>query len=283
MKYEGRICRSPMQRGAFMLPVSVGCPYNRCRFCDLFRDLTFRKIGRSAVEAELVRVKQAGGSPKRIFLGDGNAFFLETAELLELLSLIRSYFPGVTEINCDASVTSILAKSDAELRDLADAGMRYLYIGIESGLDDVLLFMQKDHDTAEAKEAVRRLRAAGLLFAAHYMTGIAGRGRGEKDACALAALFNETQPSHIVNFSLFLSPNTPLARDAADGRFVPAGTRENLEEEKRLLELLRPKPGHTIRYEGFHDEIELRVHGELPRDREKLLRILEQKTAELTA
>ncbi len=81
MDYEGRICRAPMERSAYKLPVMVGCVYNRCRFCDLFKHLKFRIIPIDEVEADLLRVYNAGGRPRKIFLGDGSAFALQTDHL----------------------------------------------------------------------------------------------------------------------------------------------------------------------------------------------------------
>lgn len=136
MEYEGQICRPPMEKSSFMLPVAVGCSYNRCTFCTLFKHLSYRQLPLEQVEAEIKRVHQAGGNPKQIFLGDGNAFGLETSHLLSILSLIHRYFPGCEMVNMDATVTNIHNKSDEELKLLYREGVRRLYLGIESGLDD---------------------------------------------------------------------------------------------------------------------------------------------------
>lgn len=157
MNYEGQICRAPMERSAFMLPVMVGCSYNGCKFCNLFRHLKYRKLPVEQIESELQRVKACGGSPKRIFLGDGNAFDLPMEELSAILRLVKSYFPQCGMINMDATVTGILKKTREDLRVLYGLGARHLYLGIETGLDDVLSFMNKDHTLEEAYEAIRRL------------------------------------------------------------------------------------------------------------------------------
>lgn len=126
----------------------------------------------------------------------------------------------------DATVTNIRLKSDEELRALAAAGVGHLYLGIESGLDDVLGTMEKDHTLEQAYEQIQRLRAAGLIYDAHIMTGIAGRGRGLENAEATAEFFNRTRPERIINFSLFLIAGTPLYEDAKAGRFFrPASWR----------------------------------------------------------
>lgn len=271
MNYEGQICRAPMERSSFMLPVTVGCPYNQCKFCNLFRHLRYRELPAEKIEEELKRVKDIGGSPTKIFLGDGNAFGLKTERLFWILERIQSYFPDCRTINMDATVTSILQKSEQELKRLAEYGVRHLYLGIESGLEDVLTFMKKDHTVSEAYEAIERLQAAGLIYDAHIMTGVAGRGRGRENADALAQFLNQTHPAHVVNFSMFIHQEVPLYREIKKGNYVPADELESLREEKRLLEQLNI----PVKYEGFHDYLQIRVRGKLPSDQEKMIGKLE--------
>ena len=271
MNYEGQICRAPMERSSFMLPVTVGCPYNQCKFCNLFRHLRYRELPAEKIEEELKRVKDVGGRPTKIFLGDGNAFGLNAERLFWILEQIRSYFPDCRTINMDATVTSILQKSEQELKRLAECGVRHLYLGIESGLEDVLTFMKKDHTVSEAYEAIERLQAAGLIYDAHIMTGVAGRGRGQENADALAQFLNQTHPAHVVNFSMFIHREVPLYREIENGNYVPADELESLREEKRLLEQLNI----PVKYEGFHDYLQIRVRGKLPSDQEKMIGKLE--------
>ena len=273
MDYEGQICRAPMERSSFMLPVMVGCSYNKCRFCMLFKHLKYRELPLEQIEQELQRVTKINGNPKTVFLGDGNAFCLTTEQLLQILDLVHQYFPACQEINMDATVTSIAEKSTEQLRALREAKVHRLYLGIESGLDDVLAFMQKDHTIAQAYQQIARIQELGFIYDAHMMTGIAGHGRGQENAEQLAAFFNRTQPGRIINFSLFLHRSSPLSRDIQKGTFTPADELENLQEESRLLELLELK--HT-EYDGFHDFIEFRVRGTLPEDKAKMLASLDK-------
>ncbi len=273
MDYEGQICRAPMERSSFMLPVMVGCSYNKCRFCMLFKHLKYRELPLEQIEQELQRVAKINGNPKTVFLGDGNAFCLTTEQLLQILDLVHQYFPACQEINMDATVTSIAEKSTEQLRALREAKVHRLYLGIESGLDDVLAFMQKDHTIAQAYQQIARIQELGFIYDAHMMTGIAGHGRGQENAEQLAAFFNRTQPGRIINFSLFLHRSSPLYRDIQKGTFTPADELENLQEERRLLELLELK--HT-EYDGFHDFIEFRVRGTLPEDKAKMLASLDK-------
>ena len=280
MDYEGRICRSPMEKSSYMLPVTVGCPYNGCHFCNLFRDLHYRELPFSQIEEELKRVQNAGGMPKKIFLGDGCAFGLKTEQLLKILDLIHRYFPECDTINSDATITSIRMKTDEDLRALSDNGYKHLYIGIESGLPDVLSFMHKEHDVAEAEHEIARIKNAGMIYDAHIMSGVAGKARGIENAEALAAFLNRTKPEFVVNFSMFISSDTPLYQDIVKGRFHPATELENLKEDRRLVELLATD-GMELFYDSSHDCVRKRFWGTLSKDREKMLNQLDKWIEEL--
>ena len=273
MDYEGQICRPSTEKTTFMLAAAVGCSYNQCKFCIFFKHLKYRLLPLEQIKNELRRVRDLGGNPERVFLGDGNAFGLETAHLERILKMVRGYFPNCRQVNMDAAVTDIARKTDEELRRLQRAGVGRLYLGIECGLDDVLAFMKKDHDKEEAFRQIQRLRAAGLSYNAHIMTGIAGHGRGLENARALADFFNRTRPERVVNFSLFLNKTAPLYQDILAGRFQPADEVENLLEDRRLMELLE---ADSLYYDSFHDHLGLRVWGRLPQDRPKMLARLER-------
>ena len=278
MEYEGRICRGPMEAKAFMLPVTVGCPYNRCKFCDLFTDLRYRKISLEDIENELKRVSALGGNPSLIYLGDGNAFQLSTDELMEIIALVKRYFSNAHSFNSDATITSIKSKSDKELKTLHSLGYNKLYIGIENALPDVLAFMNKDHDVDEAYREIARIQEAGFSYAAHFMTGIAGSGRWEESAIAMAEFLTKTKPHNVVNFSVFLSAHK-LVEAIASGSFKPATELENLREERKLVELLDVDPNHPIKWDSFHDWIHVRTRGSLPKDKDKILAVLDKAIA----
>lgn len=265
-----------MERSSYMLPVAVGCSYNACTFCTLFKHLQYRQLPREQIEAEMIRVHDAGGDPKTIFLGDGNAFGLSTEDLVWILEKIHHYFPSCEAVNMDATITNISHKSDEELKQLYDLGVRRLYIGVETGLDDVLRFMKKDHTLEQAYVQIARMQKAGLIFNAHMMTGIAGKGRGIENAEATAEFFNRTKPERVINFNVFHHKRAPLWKDIEAGRYEPADEQENLREERRFVELL-DVPG--MKYDGMHDVFELRFRGTLPQDKEKMLAQIDKAVA----
>lgn len=279
MEYEGRICKGPQERAAFMLPVAVGCSYNACRFCMLFKHLVYRELPLEQIEAELQRVASVGGAPKVVYLGDGNAMHLPHDRMLTILKMIEKYLPNKPEVRMDATVTDISERSDAQLQELHDHGVRRFYLGIESGLEDVLQTMLKDHTIEQAKVAIRRIHKIGIAYGAHIMTGIAGKGRCIENAEALAAFLNEYPPVAIVNFSLFVHRRAPMWKDVEEGRFVVADEVETMREERRLIELL-DLPGCD--YDGFHDMVEFRCRGRLPENKEKMLRKMDDGIEEFS-
>ena len=277
MEYEGRICRGPMERASYMLPVAVGCSYNACRFCMLFKHLQYRELPLEQIEAELQRIHALKAAPKVVYLGDGNAMHLPHERMMTILRMIERYLPNKPEIRMDATVTDILERSDEQLQELYDHGVRRLYLGIESGLDDVLRTMLKDHTIPQAQEAIGRIHRIGMCYGAHIMTGIAGSGRCIENAEALAAFLNAYPPVAIVNFSLFVHRRAPMWKDVEAGSFTVADEVETMREERRLLELL-DLPGCD--YDGFHDLIEFRVRGRLPDQKEKMLQKLDAGISE---
>lgn len=277
MKYEGQICRPPMERGSYMLPIMVGCSYNACTFCDLFKHLEWRILPFEQVENECKRVASLHGNPTSIFFGDGNAFALDTEYLLRIIDMTKKYFPNVAQYNMDATVTSIVKKSDAELKALYKAGVRNLYLGIETALDDVLRFIKKDHTVSEAHTAIDALRNAGLIYNAHIMLGIAGAKRSKENAECLAQFLASTKPHRLINFSLFIPKGVPLYTDVQNGLFVPATELEKLEEDRMLVRLLGETVHEEILYDSFHDLIQYRVRGTIPKDTSKMLKSLDEK------
>ena len=268
MDYEGQICRAPMERGAFMLPVAVGCSYNACKFCMLFKHLRFRELPLEQIEREILRVKNMGGDPERVYLGDGNAFCLDADRLLTILAMVHEHFPSCKSVNMDATITNIMNKTDDELKALYDAGVRCLYLGIESGLDDVLELIAKDHRLDQAYEQIARIQKFGYAYAAHIMTGVAGKGRGQENARATAEFLNRTHPCHVVNFSMMLHTDAPIYKDILAGTYEPADELETLREEYTLLSLLDTE----TEYDALHDGEFFRVRGKLPQDKERMLK-----------
>lgn len=279
MDYEGVICRPPMELGAFLLPVAVGCTHNQCTFCNFYKKIPFRIIPLDEVEAELARAASARNRPRSILLGDGNPFVLSTDRLLTILDMIRRYFPQMPPVRMDATIGNVAAKSDEELAALAQAGVRELYIGIECGVDETLAKLKKGHTLQQAREQLSRLHQAGIDYGAHLMLGTGGAGMGKETAIKTAAFLNETRPKDAINVEMFFHRSTELYQQMKAGLFQRAPALESLEEERLLIENIQV----PLNYDGFHCWKEFHVWGPLPEKREAMLAKLDQAIARCKA
>ena len=281
MQTEGTLYRPPAEANTFLLQVTAGCTHNACRFCNMYRDKPFHLIDEDILRKNLQEEKRVcdiyGRYHKRTFLMDGDVFSLSADKLEEKLEFIRCYMPSIETFSMYAAVRSIKNKSDADLERLKDLGVNDLYIGYETGLDDVLAFMNKGSTLADSIEQADRLHAAGIHHRALFMLGVAGKGRGEESALAAADLVNRTKPDMARFITMTVFPDTPLAEDVAEGRFVEAGELEILMEERTVLENIQLPETH---FWASHVLNSIPLMGYIGKDREWMLKRLNRSIEE---
>lgn len=240
MKTEGTLYRPPLEAKTFLLQVTAGCTHNKCRFCNMYRDKSFHMIDEDIVRYNLREGKRVADiyqrPVQRIFLMDGDVFSLSADRLEEKVKLIRQYMPQIETFTMYAAVRSIQTKTDDELLKLRALGVNDLYIGYETGLDDVLSKMNKGSDLADSITQAERLNRAGISHNALMILGLAGKGRGAESGEAAAKLINRIKPKVTRLTTLSVFPGSDLEKDVKEGRFEEAGEKEILTEEKIILE-----------------------------------------------
>ena len=158
MQYEGTTYRPPPEADSFLLQVTVGCAHNQCSFCAMYRDVKFRRIEMDQIEADLQEARSIFPNAERIFLVNGDAFVLNAQTLKEIARRVKRTFPECRTISMYASIRNIRNKSDKDLEALRRLGINDLYVGIESGWDEVLKRIHKGHTVSEAKQQIGRLQ-----------------------------------------------------------------------------------------------------------------------------
>ena len=279
MKYTGMIFRPPFEARSLLLQVTVGCSHNKCTFCTMYRDLEFEPEELSQIEEDLKEAREFVPDITRVFLENGDTFCLEAARLAQIAEMVHAYLPKVETITMYASVKNIRNKSDDDLKRLRDLGINELNIGVESGLDETLSFLNKGYTAEQAYTELGRLKAAGIDFGANIIFGSAGPGKSEENARATAALLNETKPYLIFTGTIHADEGCPLYDEMKSGRFKECTFGEYLDEEKLFLSLL-DLPG--CYYFGLHPANVVRMHGFLNRDKEKLLAEVEKMRTALS-
>lgn len=254
-----------------LLPVTTGCSYNRCAFCSMYKGVEYRKIPLHDIEAEL---RSGNLYTEKVFLTGADPMSTGYDRMKRLLEMIRRYLPYCHRVACYASIKNIAGYSMEELSVLHDAGLRMLYIGFETGRDDILALMKKGHTADEAVEQARKLNAAKIPFCTVIMYGIAGAGQSVDNAVATANMINRFATQKVITMSLIIFNNTELNHMVKRGEFVPPGGRERMLEIRTLLETLEPeKP--TV-FDTTHPSNIIRISGTLPWDRQKLIKDVER-------
>lgn len=272
MNYEGMVYRPPIEANTFLLQVAIGCAHNKCTYCNMFKDKCFRVESFSKIEENLKLAKQYYNKIERVFLVDGDAFVLKPEILKSIAALIRKYFPECKTITMYGSIQNIKSKTIEELKELREIGINDLYIGIESGLDEVLLKINKGHTVKEAIEQLDKLNAANINHASLIMFGVGGKGKGIENAKATAKLLNRIKPKIIINATLAVFEDTKLYEEVKNGVFVEASELENLIEEKTFLENL--ELDETF-FWGNHVSNSTGIAGIVGKDKESMIKKVE--------
>lgn len=236
MKYEGMVYRPPVEANDFLLQVTIGCSHNRCTFCNMFKDKKFRPVAEETIIENLEEAHKYWPHIDRVFLVDADAFVLSADRLERIATLIHQYLPNCQTITMYASVRNIKSKTDEQLLKLKSLGINDLYIGVESGLDDVLREVNKGNTVAEAEIELNRLNRAGIRHCMMLMPGLAGKGRGIESGVAAAQLANKTHPFLIIPTTVAVFEGTELFAKVNKGEFIEVGEREVLQEQKAFLE-----------------------------------------------
>lgn len=295
MHFYGTIWRPPYEAESLLLQATAGCTHHACKFCTLYEDLPFRfrMSPLEEIEADLGEAQLWGTDPmtllsarlqglprpegpRRVFLVGANPFVLLPKRLEDIVELVRRYLPTVETIGCFARVTDVSLKSGEELRRLRTLGYDGLTVGVETGDEEALAFMNKGYKARDIVEQAARLDEAGISYSFFYLAGISGAGRGREGALRTAEVFNQTHPKRIGSSMLTIFPNSELYREIQAGNWEEESELEKLGELKTLMEHLDiPTLFET---EGASNLIHIR--GKLPEDRERLTARLERLMAE---
>lgn len=268
MEFEGTTYRPPMEMDNPLLQVTVGCAHNSCSFCNMYRDVRFRTIDMDRIESDLKEIKFIFPKVNRMFLVNGDAFVLSASRLKRIAGRIIDIFPNIETITMYASIQNIKSKSDFDLKELSDLRINDLYIGVESGIPDVVASINKGYRFEDAKDQLNRLTVAGINHISNLMLGIAGEGRGEENARMSADFFNETKPKNIWIGTTTAHEGTPLFEQIKSGTFKPATELEILEEEKSFINQLNLEGARIF---ADHPTNSIKTSGWLPKDRQKII------------
>ena len=246
MRYKGSVYRPPSEAYSLIVQVTYGCSHNTCAFCSMYKEKHFAIRPLEEVLEDFRIARGVYRRVDRVFLADGDALVRKANELYTILDTIRELFPECERVTSYASPASIRIRTEEELRTLRDKGLTMVYMGLESGCDDVLKRMRKGHMSAEIVEMGRKVRRCGMALSVTAITGLGGPELLERHAIETAEAFNAMNPEYIGMLTLMVEPETPLYDWVRDGSFQLLTQPQVLEETRLLMEHL-DSPGSVFR------------------------------------
>ncbi|GHB76567.1 radical SAM protein [Psychrosphaera saromensis] len=199
LKYIEPVFRPPSEWKSLILQVTNGCSWNNCTFCDMYtqEQKKFKPKKLEDIEQELMAIKRSGMPVQRIFLADGDALTLPFRRLKEICELINQTFPDVQRISSYCLPRNLTNKTVEQLQELQQLKLSLVYIGCESGDDEVLELIEKGETFDSSKVALDKLQQAGIKRSVMILNGLGGKEFSEQHAINSAKLMNQTQPEYL--------------------------------------------------------------------------------------
>lgn len=269
MHYSGSVYRPPSEARSLIVQCTLGCSHNKCAFCIMYKDKKFSINPIEQVLSDLAEARSYSREIEKIFLADGDALVLPMDYLLTVLDYIRTYFPECKRVAAYASTKALKGKTDEDLRTLRERGLGIVYIGLETGDEELLAKYNKGVTAAETVAQTIRAKEAGIAVSVTAINGMAGSlGDWERHAIETAKAVSAMKPDYIAFLTLRVYTGTPLHDWIDNGEFKLMEPIELMRETRLFLENIDAE-GSIFR--SNHASNYLPLGGTLNRDREQLI------------
>jgi len=274
MRYEGVVYRPPSEGRSLIVQVTIGCAHNSCTFCNMYKDKKFRVRTMEEIMKDLLEAQAMYGPyVRRVFLADGDALVMKTEDILTILKAVEELFPNAERVSSYGTAQDILRKSEEELKALAAAGLGIIYMGAETGDDEILKYINKGVTSAEIIAAGQKLKRCGLQSSITLISGLGGRGKVKEHARSCARLISAINPEYASFLTLRLYEGTPMYDDVVSGRFERITPDEIIDEMTEFLQNV-DSPGTVFRTNHASNYVVLK--GDFNRDIPAMLKQLEK-------
>lgn len=278
IRYVEPVFRPPSEAESLILPVTDGCSWNKCTYCEMYTAPQKQFKARSEEEVlESIRLTglRYGDQVRRVFLADGDALVLPTRRLLNILAAIQTHMPAVRRISSYCLPRNLRKKSQEEIKQLATAGLKMVYVGAESGDDAVLAAVDKGETFETTREALDKLGNAGITRSVMILNGLGGKALSAQHADQSARLINATQPEYLATLVVSFPHGEQRLRAGFPG-WEPLDQHELFVETERFLSGLELR--RTV-FRSDHASNWLVLKGTLGADKDRLLAQVRQAIA----
>jgi len=275
-RYDEPLFRPPAEANSAIIQATLGCAWNRCAFCDMYSSKKFKARTIEELRPEIEALATIHQGAKKVFLADGNAFVLSAKRLIELLEEINRNFGRVQRVSSYALPRDILSKTDDELKSIRANGLKLLYIGIETGDDELLTLIDKGETSDSTIEGILKAHNAGIETSIMIINGLGGKRYSQQHAINSAKVISRINPKFLSTLTLSMPLGEEHFKDKFRGEFVPLTMVELFEELRTFISLSEIEG--TI-YRSNHVSNNLNLSGTLSKDRETLLEQIDRAIA----
>ncbi|MCD4741459.1 MAG: radical SAM protein [Desulfobacteraceae bacterium] len=271
MHYEGDMIRPPSEAGSILLQVTLGCSHNKCTFCGTFRGKRFNIKKDDVIFEDIEFAAKHMQHQNKLFICDGDALIIPQRRLVKILKQIQTRLPWVNQVSLYANTKSIKMKTEEELTELHNLGVKLAYMGLESGDDVTLKNIRKGADSNRMIEMGKKIRRSGIKLSITVLIGLAGPDRSKIHARETGRVLSAIDPEFVGALSLMLIPGTELYAEYEKGEFELLTPNKMLEELGNMIAATDLSSGL---FHANHASNYLPIRAKLPEEKEKTLKLI---------
>ncbi len=270
LNYDAPLYRPPSEARSLIFQVTLGCSFNECSFCDMYRSKEYSERSWEEIKGEVDMMAGYLPDTRRVFLADGDALNLDTEFMIKIVRYIREKFQNIERISCYAMPMNILKKTDGELKRMNEAGLDMFYIGIESGSDTVLKKVTKGAIAKTIIKSVNKAKAAGYVVSCMVILGLGGRTYSKEHIKGTARVISACSPNYVGALTLYLENGIKQEfLDKFNEPFIRINDDESLEELHDLIEQIDTKD--EIVFRANHGSNAYTIKGTFPQDKKAMM------------
>ena len=271
LNYDAPLYRPPSEANSLIFQVTLGCSFNECSFCDMYRSKEYSERTWDEVKGEIDMMAKIMPDTQRVFLADGDAINLSTEYMVKILKYIREKFSSIERISCYAMPMNLLKKTPEDLQELYDAGLNMLYLGIESGSDIVLRKVTKGATSKTIIKACNKAKDVGFKLSCMVILGLGGKKYSKENAIETGKVISASKPDFVGALTLYLENGIKDEFITKwGGEFVKIDDNESLEELELLVSNINAE--NQIVFRANHGSNAYNIAGTFPQDKDDMLK-----------
>ena len=270
LNYDAPLYRPPSEAKSLIFQVTLGCSFNECSFCDMYRSKDYSERSWDEVKGEIDMMSKMLPDTTKIFLPDGDALNLDTEYMIKIVKYIYEKFPNLERVSCYAMPMNLLKKTPEELDSMKKAGLDMLYLGIETGSDILLKKVTKGATAKTIIKSCKKAKDAGFTLSCMVILGIGGSKYSSENARETAKVISAVKPDYVGALTLYLENGIKDEfMTKFNEEFIRISDSEAIDELQELISGI--DVNDKVVFRANHGSNAYNVAGTFPEDKQAML------------